>query len=97
MAQHISTTYTCERCGCKLKTCRNSMAIVTSLKESAWWSRLHVQILHIHGIDNSSEVEQAELCQSCTIWLLSDALERVRKGERATKGTEASVQRNWDE
>ena len=96
MAKQETTTYTCERCGTKLKTCNNSMDIVTSLSESQCWSRLHVQIVHRHGIHNAAETEQADLCQDCAVWLLNDAMNRVRKGERATAGSESSDQRNWE-
>jgi hypothetical protein len=91
-----TTTYHCDKCGKKLKTCDNSMNIVTSLSESLYWSRLHVQITRIHGMHNDENIDQAELCKSCAVGLLTDALKRVKAGERATAGTETSEQGDWE-
>lgn len=96
MATHTSTTYSCEKCGVKLPTSRNELNIVTRLSDAVCWSRLHVQIVHRSGIHNASNTEQADLCRSCAIELLKDALGRVNAGERASKGTESSEQRNWE-
>lgn len=91
-----TTTYFCDKCGKKLSTSHNSLNIMTSLSESSLWSRLHVKILHIHGVNNDSTQDQAELCKTCAIKLLVDAVNRMRKGERATEGTESSAQKNWE-
>lgn len=87
--------YSCDNCHRKLP--RNSnLDIVTSISEGGVWSRLHVQIMRKHGIQNKFEIDQADLCRPCTIDLLSDALKRVRKGERATAGTESGDQVGWN-
>jgi predicted RNA-binding Zn-ribbon protein involved in translation (DUF1610 family) len=89
------TIYRCEKCRKKLKNSYNSLNIVTSLTESSYWSRLKVQILHESGVHNDSTTEKAELCRSCTIALLKDAVKRVTEGERASAGTESSSQEGW--
>lgn len=88
--------YSCDKCGRKLKTDENSVDIVTSLSESAYWSRLHVRIINRHGRHNDAEENKAELCKPCTIKVLKDALERIRLGERATAGVESSSQKDWE-
>lgn len=80
----------------KLFTHRNLLDIVTSLSESSFWSRLHVRIMHVSGVHNSANTEPAELCKTCVIKLLEDALSRVRKGERASEGVESSDQEGWE-
>ena len=95
MSKNESVAYHCDKCGKKLKTCDNTMNIMTSLSEAMCWSRLHVQIVHRHGIHNDATEEQADLCKSCAAELLTDALKRVRAGERATEGTESSDQERW--
>lgn len=90
------STYNCDKCGNKLKTCNNSMDIVTSISEDTYWSRLHVQVVHHHGMHNDGTRDQADLCKTCAIKLLTDAVNRIRKGERATAGTEDSEQNNWE-
>jgi hypothetical protein len=50
------------------------------------WSRLRVTIEHRHGAHNASKTNAADVCQSCAIALLTDALERIRKGERVSAG-----------
>ena len=89
------TTYSCEKCGKKLKAYQNSIDIVTSLREDGYWSRLHVKIEHIHGVHNDATTEAADLCKLCTIQLLTDALKRIRKGERATAGVEGIEEGKW--
>lgn len=96
MAKSEEISYSCDKCGKKLKTSHNSVNIVTSLSESMCWSRLHVQIVHVHGVHNDAETEQADLCKSCAVELLIDALKRVRNGERATEGTEHPEQGAWE-
>ena len=95
MGQSTTVYYTCDKCGKKLKTCNNVMAIVSD-GMSAYWRRLRVQVIHCHGMHNDGTEEQAELCKSCAVELLTDALKRVRKGERASAGAEDSYQNNWE-
>ena len=90
-----STTYHCEVCQKKLKTYNNNLDIVTELNEENPWSRLHVKIIHRHGMYNDAEEEQADLCKPCAIKILTDALNRVKKGERATAGTESIEMGEW--
>lgn len=94
------TAYSCDKCGKRLRTDKNSLDIVTSLSEDVYWSRLHVQIIHTHGIHthgihNDGTTEPAELCRQCTVDLLKNALKRIQKGERATAGTEGIEQGGW--
>jgi protein-arginine kinase activator protein McsA len=94
--RHMVESYVCDRCGKKLKTYRNSLDIRTSLREiQHHWARLHVTIVHKHGVHNSFKAERADLCKGCTIHLLEDALKRVRAGERASEGTESVEQEGW--
>jgi len=96
MARSTRTTYHCDDCGRELPTFKNALAIVTEKDGSnIGWSRLRVRIEHAHGSHNHGETEDAELCQSCAIKLLEDALRRVRSGERATKGSESIYQESW--
>lgn len=44
---------------------------------------------------NDSTTDRAELCKTCTLKLLGDAMARIRKGERATAGVEESDQARW--
>lgn len=91
------TTFFCDKCNCRLKTYGNNLNICSELKDSSspHWSRLHVKIEHRHGMHNDGTTKDAELCQSCAIQLLEDALNRVKSGERATKGTQGSEQGSW--
>lgn len=96
MASYTQTTYHCDHCEKKLKYYSNSLDIMTTKRDgSIGWSRLNVKVEHHHGSHNDEEVDQAELCKKCAIELLEDALKRVRKGERATKGTESSDEEGW--
>ena len=97
MAKNESVHYSCDNCGKKLKTSHNSLNIMTSLssEESIYWSRLHVLIVYRHGMHNDGKEEQADLCKTCAVAILSDALRRVRVGERATAGTEDSSEGKW--
>lgn len=96
MGRETTTKYFCDMCKSKLKTCHNTMSIVTSKSESDhYWERLHVKIALVHGAHNDCETEDAELCQQCAIRLLTDALKRVSNGERATAGVESSRQEYW--
>jgi hypothetical protein len=94
MARIETTDYSCDNCGKKLLGSR-SLDITTSKSEENPWSRLHVRILHIQGYHNESTEEDADLCKKCAMALLSDALERVKKGERASAGTEEIEQSGW--
>lgn len=81
------TKYLCDHCGKKLPTHSNHLAIVTSKNDdSRNWSRLHVTIERHHGIHNDAEIEAADLCKGCAVKLLTDALKRVKAGERLSKG-----------
>lgn len=95
MATERIEKQSCDKCGRALKGHRNSMNIVTSLRDSSSWSRLHVQVTHIHGFHNDAQEDPADLCKPCAVALLTDALKRVRSGERATKGTEDSSMQGW--
>jgi protein-arginine kinase activator protein McsA len=94
---HKTEEYACDNCGKNLPTCNNSLEIVTSKSErSVGWSRLHVVIQHRHGSHNDGETDNADLCKKCAVKLLTDALQRVKDGERTTKGAETSDQGNWE-
>jgi hypothetical protein len=90
------TTYSCDKCGRRLKTCDNEMDIVTSISEASCWSRLHLKIYYTHGMHNDSTTEPAALCKTCAVELLRDALRRVHKGERTTAGVNSSDQEGWN-
>jgi len=75
----------------------NNMDIVTDLDEGgSYWKRLHVQIKERHGVHNQAEEGDAELCQLCAITILTDALKRVKKGERTTAGAGHADQQGWN-
>lgn len=93
--KHTTENYNCDKCGANLKTSRNALNIVTTLSDSLFWSRLHVKIKLHSGMHNDGKWEDADLCKKCAIELLSDALKRVRKGERATAGAEEVEQKQW--
>jgi hypothetical protein len=94
MAKREEIVYTCDRCKTELGGPR-AINLVTSLSESLAWSRLHVNIKLMSGVHNDSSFEPADLCRECAIALLSDAVNRVKKGERASAGTESSDQLGW--
>jgi hypothetical protein len=71
------------------------MNICTSKSEDLFWRRLHVKIELRSGVNNVANTDNADLCQDCAIVLLTDALKRVKKGERATKGTESMYHEEW--
>lgn len=85
----------CDNCGKKVSY-DNQLDIVTSLNEGTYWSRLHVKIKRRSGYHNDAKIEDAALCKKCAVKLLTDALKRVKAGERATAGTEASEQKGWN-
>lgn len=91
------TKYSCDKCGKTLRTCNNKLDIVTDLngEDSNPWARLHINIIHRHGMHNDSTEEPAELCKGCAINLLTDALKRIKAGERATAGTETINMGKW--
>lgn len=90
MSSNIEMKYHCDRCGKKLPTDSNSIAIVSSNSEkSICWSRLRVTIEHHYGSHNDGKVDPADLCKPCTVKLLSNALTRVKKGERMSAGVES--------
>ncbi len=94
MAKTEETSYSCDKCGKNLKNASGT-DIMTSLSESLSWSRLHVNIILRSGMHNDATEEKADLCKTCTLALLMDAVKRIRKGERSTAGTESSEQKGW--
>lgn len=87
MSNHSETKYACDKCRKRLPTHSNHVAIGTTLSdESIGWSRLRVVIEHRHGSHNNGKVNRADLCKKCVIALLTDALNRVKKGERVSAG-----------
>lgn len=94
MAKHETITYTCDNCNKKVRY-NSSLNIVTSKREGSLWNRLCVKIERNHGFHNDGKVEQANLCQKCAAALLTNAAKRVRSGERASAGTENSIQEGW--
>lgn len=95
MGTETSERYYCDKCKKSLKVYANSLDIVTSLSEAGFWERLHVKIENVSGVDNNSSTRDADLCQQCCIKLLSDALQRVKSGERASAGTEQPEMMRW--
>jgi hypothetical protein len=96
--KHTETKYHCDKCGKSLETWGNAVVIQTSLHEhSPSWSRLCVVIEHRHGVHNDGTTEHADLCQSCAVAILTDALERVQKGERMSAGVETSKMLGFDQ
>jgi hypothetical protein len=95
MGKYTTTVYNCDKCNKRI-TYSSCLDIMTSLTEAVCWSRLHVRIIRIHGIHNDANYDKAFLCKKCTMMLLKDALERVEKGERTTKGTEEIDEQGWD-
>lgn len=95
MSKHEQVSYRCERCDKKLQHDHSHLDIVTSISEHGHWSRLHVQILHRHGVDNRVTVEPADICKDCALGLLGDAIKRIKRGERASAGTEDIEQNGW--
>lgn len=98
MAQVTKIEYSCDKCGAKLRTCENTLHIVTEVSEpsSVYWERVEVKIVRHSGVHNDSETADAELCKRCAIALLKDALYRVRAGERATAGVKSSRKEGWE-
>jgi hypothetical protein len=91
MAMTQREEYSCDKCGKKLRTHGNQVAIQTDLTKE-WdnpWSRLRVVIEHHHGYHNDGEVNPADLCQKCAIEILTDALKQVKSGVRMTKGVQS--------
>lgn len=93
---HDIKKYTCDSCGKNLPTFRNQINIVTDKnKDSPFWERLHVKIEFNHGLGNTGDVDDADLCQKCARNLLRDAARRVALGERVSKGVETVEQQGW--
>ena len=96
MAQYTATKYTCDHCGKALPTFKNNLDIAISKSESnIGWSRLHIKIEHHHGSHNDGQRDDADVCQECAIKLLTNALEQVKKGVRATQSTESIYEEAW--
>lgn len=93
--KHIIETYSCDLCGKKLETYNNKLNIVTEIREENPWMRLHVRIIRRHGMHNDITEESAELCKDCVVKLLTDAVKRVKEGERATAGVESIEMGTW--
>lgn len=55
-----------------------------------------MKVEYSHGVHNDGETEDAALCKPCAVKLLTNALKRVKAGERATKGVESSKQEDWE-
>jgi hypothetical protein len=97
MAKHKETTYHCDKCDKKLKSCNNTLQIVTKISEDdVFWDRLYLQIFRRHGAHNKGSEEQADLCKGCAVEILTDALERVKKGERISIGVVSPYQEGWE-
>jgi hypothetical protein len=86
-----STTHTkhhCDNCDKKLPD-ESHVTIVTSKSEESYcWSRLRVIIEYYHGAHNNGTIDPADLCQLCAVALLTDALKRVKAGERSSAGVD---------
>lgn len=96
MGSTTETKHHCDKCEKKLPDSSNVM-IQTSISEvSHAWSRLRLTIEHRHGFHNNSKIDPADLCQSCTIALLTDALKRVKNGERVSAGVEQSTMQKFE-
>lgn len=97
MSRSETTSYHCDKCGKKLKTYNNTLKIIKEISTRAFWSRFRLRIEYIYGMHNDATTNDADLCQACAIELLSDALDRVKKGERASAGTETPDQKGWED
>lgn len=95
MGNYTTTTNYCDNCRKNLKSCRNNLNIVTFKEKTFGWSRLCVKIEHQHGVNNDITIDPADLCPTCAIELLQDAVKRIQAGERVTKGIESSEQEGW--
>ncbi len=93
--KNVIEKHSCDLCGKPLKTHQNELDIVTEIQEENPWSRIHVKINNQHGFHNDYKTEPAELCKNCTVKLLTDALKRVKKGERATAGSQSIEMKRW--
>lgn len=90
MSSVTDTKYHCDNCGKRLPGGDSDVVIVTSKSEESYgWSRLRVTIEHHSGFHNDGEVHPADLCQLCAVKLLTDALKRVKAGERSSAGVAA--------
>jgi uncharacterized protein YlaI len=90
------TLYFCDNCKKELPTSKNSLTISSEkVGPGTEWMRLRVKILCYSGIHNDGKTSDSDLCQECAIALLENALNRVKAGERATKGVESSKEEGW--
>lgn len=96
MSSQEEKTYFCDLCSKKLKTYSNNLNIKTSLSEDTVWSRLHIFIKHYSGIHNDVDIRDADLCKKCAIDLLKNAIERINKNERVSKGAEDIDELGWE-
>jgi len=94
MSKHTEEVYSCDLCSKKLDG-HKSLNIVTEIRDDTYWERLHLRVINQSGVHNDSDDREADLCKKCAVRLLTDALKRVKAGERATAGTESSNQEGW--
>ena len=100
--KHTKEEYFCDRCGEKLKTHSNNICIVTEKDRSGvgsggFWERFKVKIEFHHGLHNDGKKRDADLCKSCAEDLLNNALIRIKKGERISKGEQTSDQLGFNQ
>jgi hypothetical protein len=98
MASHQIIRWSCDNCGKELPSSSNNLNIATDKSTGSYfWERIHVLIERRHGSQNNGASDNADLCQTCAIAILTDALERVVKGERTTaRFGGSSEQRGWE-
>jgi hypothetical protein len=92
LARSTREEYCCDKCGKKLPTHGNQVAIQTDLTKE-WdnpWSRLRVTIEHRHGMHNDGKTEVADLCKKCATDLLTNALKQVKSGVRMSAGIDST-------
>ncbi len=93
--EDTETKWRCDKCGKKIPR-ENELNIVTSLSEqNIGWARLHVVVAYHHGSHNDGKKRPAQMCKTCTLKLLKDAVNRVTAGERASAGTEEVEKEGW--
>lgn len=95
---YTENKFACDKCKKKLKTCNNDCVIVTDIGPSGsrFWAILKISIDHVSGFNNDADHRKAELCKTCAIEMLKDAIKRIKAGERITKGEQESEQQGWD-
>lgn len=101
MGKTTETKYSCDRCGKRLPTFNNHIVIQTNKNGDddyrTYWERFRVTIEYHHGVHNNGERGPADLCQPCAVALLTDALKRVKDGERLSEGVESSHMLKFNE